>query len=158
MLHTLYNMQHLDTPVYGMNRGTIGFLMNEYHEDDLMARLEDAEEEVINPLAMQAMDQSGKLHEALAINEVSLLRAGPQAARLKISVDGRVRMAELVCDGRIAVHASGIDRLQLLRPWADSADWRGRSGPDTQSRRFAHAGGAVPCCRKWRKSVRCAGC
>ncbi|WP_209503217.1 MULTISPECIES: NAD kinase [unclassified Ruegeria] len=107
MLHTLYNVQHLDTPVYGMNRGTIGFLMNEYHEDDLMARLEDAEEEVINPLAMQAMDQSGKLHQALAINEVSLLRAGPQAARLKISVDGRVRMAELVCDGALLATPAG---------------------------------------------------
>ena len=71
MLHTLHSMQQLDTPVYGMNRGTIGFLMNEFHEADLMERLAAAEEEVINPLAMQAMDQSGKLHEALAINEVS---------------------------------------------------------------------------------------
>ncbi|MFY2824586.1 NAD kinase [Ruegeria sp. MALMAid1280] len=107
MLHTLHNMQHLDTPVYGMNCGTIGFLMNEFHEDDLMERLAAAEEEVINPLAMQAMDQSGKLHEALAINEVSLLRAGPQAARLKISVDGRVRMAELVCDGALLSTPAG---------------------------------------------------
>ncbi|WP_420586574.1 NAD kinase [Ruegeria sp.] len=107
MLHTLHNMQHLDTPVYGMNRGTIGFLMNEFHEEDLMERLTAAEEEVINPLAMQAMDQSGKLHEALAINEVSLLRAGPQAARLKISVDGRVRMAELVCDGALLSTPAG---------------------------------------------------
>ncbi len=107
MLHTLHNMQHLDTPVYGMNRGTIGFLMNEFHEDDLMERLAAAEEEVINPLAMQAMDQSGKLHEALAINEVSLLRAGPQAARLKISVDGRVRMPELVCDGALLSTPAG---------------------------------------------------
>ncbi len=107
MLHTLHNMQHLDTPVYGMNCGTIGFLMNEFHEDDLMERLAAAEEEVINPLAMQAMDQSGKRHEALAINEVSLLRAGPQAARLKISVDGRVRMAELVCDGALLSTPAG---------------------------------------------------
>ncbi|WP_170465313.1 NAD kinase [Ruegeria arenilitoris] len=107
MLHTLHNMQHLDTPVYGMNRGTIGFLMNEFHETDLMARLDAAEEEVINPLAMRAMDQSGKMHEALAINEVSLLRAGPQAARLKISVDGRVRMDELVCDGALLSTPAG---------------------------------------------------
>ncbi len=107
MLHTLQGIQHLDTPVYGMNRGTIGFLMNEYAETDLMARLAEAEEEVINPLAMTAMDQSGQTHEALAINEVSLLRAGPQAARLRISVDGRVRMAELVCDGALLATPAG---------------------------------------------------
>ncbi len=107
MLHTMHNMQHLDTPVYGMNRGTIGFLMNEFHKADLLERLAAAEEEVINPLAMRAMDQAGKLHEALAINEVSLLRAGPQAARLKISVDGRVRMDELVCDGALLSTPAG---------------------------------------------------
>jgi len=107
MLRSLKNLQHLDLPVYGMNRGTIGFLMNEFHEDDLLARLAAAEEEVINPLAMQAMDQSGKLHEAYAINEVSLLRAGPQAARLKISVDGRERMGELVCDGALLSTPAG---------------------------------------------------
>ncbi|WP_074736445.1 NAD kinase [Ruegeria halocynthiae] len=107
MLNTLQGVQHLDTPVYGMNRGTIGFLMNEYAETDLMARLSDAEEEVINPLMMTAMDQSGQQHEALAINEVSLLRAGPQAARLRISVDGRVRMSELVCDGALLATPAG---------------------------------------------------
>ncbi len=107
MLRTLHNTQHLDVPVYGMNRGTIGFLMNEFHEADLMERLRAAEEEVINPLTMKAMDQSGQVHEALAINEVSLLRAGPQAARLKISVNGRVRLAELVCDGALLSTPAG---------------------------------------------------
>ncbi len=107
MLQTLQGIQHLNTPVYGMNRGTIGFLMNEYAETDLMARLAEAEEEVVNPLAMTAMDQSGQKHEALAINEVSLLRAGPQAAQLRISVDGRVRMAELVCDGALLATPAG---------------------------------------------------
>ena len=107
MLRTLHNTQHLNIPVYGMNRGTIGFLMNEYSETDLTARLDDAEEEVINPLIMTAMDQAGKKHEALAINEVSLLRAGPQAARLKISVDGRVRLDELVCDGALLSTPAG---------------------------------------------------
>ena len=107
MLHTLHNTQHLNIPVYGMNRGTIGFLMNEYGQADLIERLNAAEEEVINPLAMTAMDQSGKTHQALAINEVSLLRAGPQAARLKISVDGRVRLAELVCDGALLSTPAG---------------------------------------------------
>ena len=107
MLHTLHATQHLSVPVYGMNRGTIGFLMNEYSESDLPERLAAAQEEVINPLAMRAMDQSGKLHQALAINEVSLLRAGPQAARLKITVDGRLRLEELVCDGAMLSTPAG---------------------------------------------------
>jgi NAD+ kinase len=107
MLHTLHKVQNLPAPVYGMNRGTVGFLMNEYSENDLPARLAAAEEEVINPLAMRAMDQHGTLHEALAINEVSLLRAGPQAARLKITVDGRLRLAELVCDGALLATPAG---------------------------------------------------
>ena len=107
MLHTLHGIQHLDTPVYGMNRGTIGFLMNEYGETNLMQRLAEAEEEVINPLVMTAMDRAGKQHNALAINEVSLLRAGPQAARLRISVDNRERMAEIVCDGALLSTPAG---------------------------------------------------
>ncbi len=107
MLRTLHGTQHLDVPVYGMNRGTIGFLMNEYGESDLLDRLEEAEEEVINPLAMRAMDQSGQLHEALAINEVSMLRAGPQAAKLRITVDARLRLAELVCDGALVSTPAG---------------------------------------------------
>lgn len=107
MLQTLHNTQDLPAPVYGMNRGTIGFLMNAYGESDLVARLEAAEEEVINPLSMNAMDRAGKLHKALAINEVSLLRAGPQAAKLKITVDGRLRLAELVCDGALVATPAG---------------------------------------------------
>ena len=107
MLHTLHDTQALEAPVYGMNRGTVGFLMNEYSEDDLSERLAAAEEAVINPLAMRAMDRQGLVHEALAINEVSLLRAGPQAARLKITVDGRVRMGELVCDGALLATPAG---------------------------------------------------
>jgi len=107
MLRTLHGTQGLAAPVYGMNRGTVGFLMNEYNESELPARLAAAEEEVINPLAMRAMDQSGILHEALAINEVSLLRAGPQAARLKITVDGKLRLAELVCDGALLSTPAG---------------------------------------------------
>lgn len=107
MLRTLHGTQRLDVPVYGMNRGTIGFLMNAYAESDLLERLDQAEEEVINPLAMTAMDQAGQIHEALAINEVSLLRAGPQAARLRISVDGRLRLDELVCDGALLATPAG---------------------------------------------------
>ncbi len=107
MLRTLHDTIDLSAPVYGMNRGTVGFLMNEYQEEGLIARLEEAEQEIINPLSMTAMDHSGKIHRALAINEVSLLRAGPQAARLKISVDGRQRLAELVCDGALVSTPAG---------------------------------------------------
>ncbi len=107
MLKTLRNSVALEIPIYGMNRGTIGFLMNAYHEDDLMTRLEEAQEEVIHPLSMQAMGRDGVLHQAMAINEVSLLREGPQAAKLKISIDGRMRMAELVCDGALVSTPAG---------------------------------------------------
>lgn len=107
MLHTLHGTQDLDAAVYGMNRGTIGFLMNEYSEDDLVERLEDAELAEINPLRMTAWDIDGNSHAALAINEVSLLRAGPQAAKLRITVDGRLRMDELVCDGALVSTPAG---------------------------------------------------
>ena len=107
MLQTLHNSQHLPVPVYGMNCGTIGFLMNEYREDGLMARLAAAEEAVVNPLAMRAITASGQAHDALAINEVSLLRQGPQAAKLRITVDGRVRMEELVADGALVSTPAG---------------------------------------------------
>lgn len=107
MLQTLHRTMDIEAPVYGMNCGTIGFLMNEYSEDGLVERLEAAEEEVINPLAMRAEDPEGNIHEALAINEVSLLRAGPQAAKLRIIVDGKVRMDELVCDGALVSTPAG---------------------------------------------------
>lgn len=107
MLHTLHETETLDAPVYGMNRGTVGFLMNEYHEEDLLFRLAAAEEETINPLTMVATTVDGREHKALAINEVSLLRAGPQAARLRITVDGRLRMSELVCDGALVATPAG---------------------------------------------------
>jgi NAD+ kinase len=107
MLETLNATILLDTPVYGMNCGTIGFLMNEFAADGLPERLAAAEEAAINPLRMRAGTADGSVHEALAINEVSLLRAGPQAARLKITVDGKTRMEELVCDGALVSTPAG---------------------------------------------------
>ncbi|WP_116599137.1 NAD kinase [Primorskyibacter marinus] len=107
MLETLHRTRDLPAPVYGMNRGTVGFLMNEYSEAGLEERLAAAEKAVINPLLMQAETTDGTRHENLAINEVSLLRAGPQAAHLRISVDGKLRMAELVCDGALVATPAG---------------------------------------------------
>lgn len=107
MLQTLHGTQHLDIPVYGMNCGTVGFLMNEYRESYLPERLGEAEEELINPLRMKAIREDGTVHEALAINEVSLLRAGSQAAKLRIFVDGRERLEELVCDGALVATPAG---------------------------------------------------
>lgn len=107
MLQTLHATQELDIPVYGMNRGTVGFLMNEYHEDDLIERLSLAVEEVTNPLRMIAHTADGSVYDALAINEVSLLRAGPQAAKLRIIIDGKERMPELVCDGALLATPAG---------------------------------------------------
>lgn len=107
MLQTLHRTQTLAAPVYGMNRGTVGFLMNEYRPEGLIDRLKQAEETVISPLEMRATTVEGAVETALAINEVSLLRAGPQAAKLKISVDDRLRMAELVCDGALVATPAG---------------------------------------------------
>lgn len=107
MLQTLHGTETNPAPVYGMNRGTVGFLMNEYSEQDLPERLAEAEEALLNPLRMRATRNDGTVQDALAINEVSLLRAGPQAARLAIHVDDTVRMAELVCDGALVATPAG---------------------------------------------------
>ena len=107
MLQTLHDTQHLNLPVYGMNCGTVGFLMNTFDLAELPARLASAEEAAINPLIMRAVTVDGTEQQALAINEVSLLRAGPQAAKLKISVDGKVRLDELVCDGALIATPAG---------------------------------------------------
>ena len=94
-------------PVYGMNRGSVGFMMNDYRVFDLPERLAAAEEALITPLAMRAKTADGVICEELAINEVSLLRAGPQAAKLRISVNGRVRREELISDGAIVSTPAG---------------------------------------------------
>ncbi len=107
MLQTLHQLSHLGKPVYGMNRGTVGFLMNAYAEEGLGPRVAAAELAVLNPLRMRATCVDGEIREALAINEVALLRAGSQAAKLAISVDGKKRMAELICDGTLVATPAG---------------------------------------------------
>jgi NAD+ kinase len=107
MLQTLHAAHGQRLPVYGMNCGTIGFLMNAYAVDDLPDRLAAAEETVIHPLVMRAENARGKITEALAINEVSLLRQGPQAAKLRVKIDGRVRLEEMVSDGALVATPAG---------------------------------------------------
>ena len=100
-------------PIYGMNRGSVGFLMNEYREDRLLERLAEAEINVLHPLRMRVRDRDGQSFEALAINEVSLFRQIYQAAKLRISVDGRVRMEELICDGVLVATPAGSTAYNL---------------------------------------------
>jgi NAD+ kinase len=100
-------------PVYGMHRGTVGFLMNEFREDDLPNRLDAAVRVGIHPLEMKATDTSGKMTNLLAINEVSLLRQTSQTAKLRIVVDGKERLAELAADGILVATPAGSTAYNL---------------------------------------------
>lgn len=113
MLETLHKHMRDGVPIFGMNRGSIGFLMNEYRESDLIERLEAAEVSRIHPLSMSAIDGAGETQVRLAINEVSLFRQTYQAAKLKLSVDGKVRMEELVCDGVLVATPAGSTAYNL---------------------------------------------
>lgn len=99
MLSTLHKFMNLKKPIYGMNLGSVGFLMNEFQEIDLIHRVQRAEPIVLHPLTMTAVTADGNSQTALAINEVSLLRETRYAAKIKILVDGVERLDELVCDG-----------------------------------------------------------
>jgi NAD+ kinase len=113
MLETLHRTMALGKPIYGMNRGSVGFLMNEFSEDDLLERVNAAVRAVIHPLTMVAIDSQRRQHRALAINEVSLLRQTRQTAKLRVSIDGKVRMAELVCDGVLVATPAGSTAYNL---------------------------------------------
>jgi len=99
MLRTLHKYLHLKKPVFGMNRGSVGFLMNEYSAENLPERIAKMEGIEIHPLRMEAVCKNGKVHEALAFNEVSLFRETGQAAHIRVCVDGVERLEEMVCDG-----------------------------------------------------------
>ena len=113
MLHTLHETLHHGRPVYGMNRGTVGFLMNDFAEADLPDRLAAAEHYTIHPLKMRATSVHGLTTEALAINEVSMIRQTYQASRLRILVDGRERLPMLVADGVIVATPAGSTAYNL---------------------------------------------
>ena len=113
MLQTLHNTVQLDKPVFGMNRGSVGFLMNPYSEDDLLERLNAATRVVINPLRMHAVDNQGAVTEALAFNEVALLRETRQAAKIRIIIDDIERLDEMTCDGVLVATPAGSTAYNL---------------------------------------------
>src|SRR5260221_2538541 len=112
MLQTLHAFTGKGKPIYGMNRGTVGFLMNEYHQADLLERLAAAERAVIHPLKMTAHTQAGAV-EARAFNEVSLLAETPQGGQIRILVDGKPRTSELICDGVLVSTPAGSTAYNL---------------------------------------------
>tara|TARA_A100001011_G_scaffold375377_1_gene436852 strand:+ start:157 stop:921 length:765 start_codon:yes stop_codon:yes gene_type:complete len=107
MLDTLKTHQDKRLPFYGINQGTVGFLMNQNQNENFMKKLNEAEATVIHPLKMQAKKLNGSIEKYLAINEISILRSGSQAAKLKIVVDDLVRLEELVCDGALVSTPAG---------------------------------------------------
>ena len=113
MLQTLHKFMKSGKPIYGMHRGTVGFLMNEFVEVGLVERLAAAHITVIHPLLMQARDMQGRIHEHRAINEVSLFRQSAQAAHLRILIDGQERLAELVSDGVLVATPAGSTAYNL---------------------------------------------
>ncbi len=113
MLETLHRNLGRQKPIYGMNRGSVGFMMNEYVEEGLLERLAIAERAVIHPLSMVAIDSQRRQRRGLAINEVSMLRQTRQTAKLRISIDGVVRMEELVCDGALVCTPAGSTAYNL---------------------------------------------
>jgi NAD+ kinase len=113
MLQSLHKFMSFGKPIYGMHRGTVGFLMNEYSPDDLQRRLAAARNTVIHPLLMSTRDAEGRAHKYHAFNEVSLFRQTSQAAHLRILVDGKVRMEELVADGVLVATPAGSTAYNL---------------------------------------------
>jgi NAD+ kinase len=107
LLDVLHEQMERGLPIYGMNRGTVGFLMNEFGEDDLLERIEAAEEDVLYPLQMIARTTDGREHEAIAFNEVSIIRYSGQTANIRLDIDGRIRMEKLICDGVLVSTPAG---------------------------------------------------
>lgn len=113
MLQTLHTYMGQNKPIFGMNKGTVGFLMNEYSQDDLIERIEKADSFSLHPLKMRATRCDGETVEYLAVNEVSLLRETRQAANITISIDGKVRLPELVGDGVLVATPAGSTAYNL---------------------------------------------
>lgn len=113
MLEAIHRNMAFNKPIYGMNRGTVGFLLNEFNENDLIARLESAHEEKLRPLHMHVTTDSGIEQDAYGFNEVSLLRQTRQAANLRVEIDGKVRIETLMCDGCLVATPAGSTAYNL---------------------------------------------
>jgi len=113
MLQTLHGLMGRNVPIFGMNRGSVGFLLNEYREDGLVERLKNAVRVTLHPLRMTATTMDGQRSEAVAINEVSLLRQTRQTAKLAIKIDGIERLPELTCDGVLVATPAGSTAYNL---------------------------------------------
>jgi len=113
MLQVMHKFMRHNIPIYGMNRGSVGFLMNDYKTDHLPERIAKAHKENICPLHMRAESEKHGNTEALAINEVCLFRQSYQAAKIQIAVDGKARMEELICDGLMVATPAGSTAYNL---------------------------------------------
>ncbi len=113
MLECLHRVLGTDKPVYGMNCGSVGFMMNEFNELNLPDRIARAQSSILHPLRMHAITASGVVEEAVALNEVSLLRQLRQAAKIRITVDQRERLSELICDGVLISTPAGSTAYNL---------------------------------------------
>ena len=113
MLRTLHRHMSVNRPVYGMKLGTVGFLMNQFHPDGLLERLARAHPTSLKPLVMQAVSESGNTVTSLAFNEVSLLRQTKQAAHIRVSLNGVVKIEELMCDGILVATSAGSTAYNL---------------------------------------------
>ena len=113
MLQTLHRFMSDKKPIYGMNRGSVGFLMNEYQVNGLLERLAAAQPSIVHPLIMKATDMQGRVSTARAINEVSILRQSYQAAKMSVSIDGKERLGELVADGLLVATPAGSTAYNL---------------------------------------------
>jgi hypothetical protein len=141
MLQTLHRMMDAPKPIYGMNRGSVGFLMNEFHDRGLRKRLETARLSIVHPLLMRTTDVAGATSTARAINEVSLLRQTYQAAKLRIAVDGKERLGELIADGVLLATPAGSTAYNLsAAPMARRAAAGPRRGVDRRARSGETAG------------------
>ncbi len=113
LLETVHKYLREQIPIFGMNRGSVGFLLNDYSETALIERILKSESTLISPLSMRARDRDGREHEALAFNEVALLRQSHQGAKLRIFIDGTVRLDELICDGALVSTPAGSTAYNL---------------------------------------------
>ena len=113
MLQTIHRFMDQGTPIYGMNRGSVGFLMNAFETDDLIGRIRRAESAILHPLRMIAHLESGAKVELQAMNEVSIFRQTRQAAKLRVFVDGVVRLEEMICDGALVATPAGSTAYNL---------------------------------------------